>query len=625
MPTAKASHSRDSLLDALKRPLFSLLNVHTGAVHVLRRLPCRIGSGKESDLRLSDSACLSEHAFLSESDGQVRIAPAGPEAVLMLDGAEAGETALTAGQEYGLRIGTTHFVILAGAPPKGWPGPVSLKEWILLDPASGKEKGPFPLARLAELAGTLSPALLGRVLVSPSGSKARLSLAAFVEDTKHPDSHQSSVGEEAGGTLPPVFTDAPAEASVPSSARPAASEASEINAENGELTCPFCWQRFDKGDIMHIAVHETLRGDPVLGLDAPQRFHATRFNDRDQAIDAMGMACIDMACPHCRRKLHTGFLDIPHSILSIVGAPSAGKSYYLSIMIRVLQHTLYRQFGVVLKDADPAGNAALNAMKTQLFSASTPAEAILAKTQLEGEMYERLPRFGRTVAMPKPFIFTLAQEGPSASRHAIVFYDNAGEHFEPGIDLTESPGAQHVVASSAVFFLFDPTANAGFRKLLPSHPDPQLSLRQRLDQQDVLLTEMEVRTKNLLGLGARTRSSIPMAVLVGKCDVWLPLLGEQMLHPYLSGGALDLDAVAANSGLCRAFLNEASPTIVANAESFSSEVVYFPVSALGHSPMRLEDGSIAADPARIDPMFVEIPVLWALSKIDPVSVPSTGT
>jgi transcription elongation factor Elf1 len=57
----------------------------------------------------------------------------------------------------------------------------------------------------------------------------------------------------------------------------------------GELTCPVCWLRFDTGDIMHIAVHDSLRGDPVLGEDAQQRFLATRFNNAGQGLDAMGL------------------------------------------------------------------------------------------------------------------------------------------------------------------------------------------------------------------------------------------------------------------------------------------------------------------------------------------------
>ena len=39
---------------------------------------------------------------------------------------------------------------------------------------------------------------------------------------------------------------------------------------DGDLSCPVCWLRFDTGDVMHIAVHDSLRGDPLLGEDAQQ-------------------------------------------------------------------------------------------------------------------------------------------------------------------------------------------------------------------------------------------------------------------------------------------------------------------------------------------------------------------
>jgi DNA-directed RNA polymerase subunit RPC12/RpoP len=81
------------------------------------------------------------------------------------------------------------------------------------------------------------------------------------------------------------------ESSVETPAAPARDLAFANPNPNGALTCPVCWLRFDKGNIMHIAVHDSLRGDPVLGEDAQQRFLATRFNNADQALDAMGLPC----------------------------------------------------------------------------------------------------------------------------------------------------------------------------------------------------------------------------------------------------------------------------------------------------------------------------------------------
>ena len=96
---------------------------------------------------------------------------------------------------------------------------------------------------------------------------------------------------------------------------------------------------------------------------------------------------------------------MPYLIFSIVGTPSSGKSYYLSVLVKILQSALFQNFGITFRDADPSANVILNQMKTQLFSASTPEDAFLAKTELEGAMYETLPRLGRKVPLSKPFIF----------------------------------------------------------------------------------------------------------------------------------------------------------------------------------------------------------------------------
>lgn len=45
------------------------------------------------------------------------------------------------------------------------------------------------------------------------------------------------------------------------------------------VVCPVCWLESDRGELMHLAVHDSLRGDPILGEDAQQRFLATRFDN----------------------------------------------------------------------------------------------------------------------------------------------------------------------------------------------------------------------------------------------------------------------------------------------------------------------------------------------------------
>ena len=389
----------------------------------------------------------------------------------------------------------------------------------------------------------------------------------------------------------------------------------------GCFTCPVCWLRFDLGELMHVAVHDSLRGDPVLGPDAPLRFHATQFNDRGQALDAFGLPCTEMSCPHCRRILPPGFIDVRHHIFSIVGDQSAGKSYYLSVLVKALPVSLYRHFGVSFQDADPTGNAKLNEMKRTLFSAQSPEQAHLAKTVLEGEMYERLPRYGRMVALPKPFVYHLASVRHPESRCSAIFYDNAGEHFQPGRDSADSPGAQHVASSSGILFLFDPFNNPEFRNRIQGGADPQLESTV-LDQQDIILAELKVRVKKLLNLEMGQSIQTPLAVLAGKCDAWMHLLPEGPFQQPAVDGQLDMAAVRANSERVRALLLELAPTVVANAESISDTVMYFPVSSFGHAPVKIGAGMFVPDPRRLEPILVDIPLLWILSRITPELVPA---
>ncbi len=392
----------------------------------------------------------------------------------------------------------------------------------------------------------------------------------------------------------------------------------ELNT--GRHLCPVCWTRFEAGDALSIAVHESLRGDPVLGADARLRFHPTRFNDQGLALDPMGLACTDLACPHCRRQLPPGFLEMPHRIVSLIGAPSAGKSYYLAVATQVLQERLPGDFGLSFRDGDPSGNILLSQMRSTLFSARSPEEALLGKTALEGATYERLPRLGRMVSLPRPFIYTVSRPGEDRSECALIFYDNAGEHFEPGVDIHDSPGALHVATSSGLLFLFDPTANARFKQRLAGGADPQLSLGGRVDQQDAILAELESRMKRVLGLPAAERIRTPLAFIVGKSDAWSHLLSEP-LEPEVARGGLDQAAVDRNSARVRRVLADVCPGLVATAEALASDIRYFAVTSFGHTPVVIasgpNQGRIAPDPTRLAPAHVEAPILWVLGKACP--------
>lgn len=416
--------------------------------------------------------------------------------------------------------------------------------------------------------------------------------------------------------------------SAAQSAPPAEQPARDIDPEHGELLCPVCWQRFTLADIMNIASHPDLRGDSLLGEDAMQRFWATSFNDKGQALDAKGVPCTDFACPHCRRRLPAFFLKLRQRIFSIVGAPSSGKSYYLAALLQQLEQSLPREYGLTFRDADPTCNAIINDMRKRLFSASSPEEAYLTKTDLEGALYETLPRHGRMTRLPKPFIYTISGIGSDESPTGLVFYDNAGEHFEPGRNSEDSPGAQHVAVADGLCFLFDPTVNPDFRRMLKDVNDPQLQNACRtIDQQSTILTEMEVRIKTLLNLAPQERIRTPFAFIIGKCDTWQHLLEGGPLLPASENGRILQHNIDANSERLRRFLFGLHPSICTTVEAISSDVRYFAASAFGTPPVEFTDTDnstkrIGPDPAHLSPIHICDPTLWLLSRLEPTLIPS---
>jgi hypothetical protein len=169
-------------------------------------------------------------------------------------------------------------------------------------------------------------------------------------------------------------------------------------------------------------------------------------------------------------------------------------------------------------------------------------------------------------------------------------------------------------------FLFDPFNNPEFRRRISDRTDPQLE-KPVIDQQSIILSEMKVRIAKLLKLSVTEKIETPLAILVGKSDAWIHLLGAETLRDPVNAGHLDLEAVRHNSNLVRALMKGICPSIVANAESISHNVLFFPVSAFGHAPVKLGPGDYAPDPALLKPFMVEIPALWILSQIAPELLP----
>jgi hypothetical protein len=373
-------------------------------------------------------------------------------------------------------------------------------------------------------------------------------------------------------------------------------------------------------------------GDSVLKEEA-LRFLPTRFTLEGQAIDARGMVCHALACPACHLVLPRVLLENEVTFISIIGSAGSGKSNYLAAMTWELRQRLARDFGIVFSDGDKEANWIVNRYEETLFLPDDPERpVVLDKTRTQGDLYRSVTINGQETQLPKPFLFSLhpAANHPRAARRArlgriVCLYDNAGEHYNVGQDTALTPVTRHLSRSKVLMFLLDPTQDPRFRaKCKPVSHDPQIVEPMQTVRQETILSEAAIRFRKHASLSAHQKSTKPLLVLVGKSDIWAPLLPDEDLvtEPVIRDtdgktdlAVLDLDRIDRISRKIRAMLQGVTPEVVAAAEDFAEEVVYVPVSALGHSPEKYPDKSgLLIRPKDVHPHWVTVPLLYSYAR-----------
>ena len=423
-----------------------------------------------------------------------------------------------------------------------------------------------------------------------------------------------------------------------------------------KIKCPHCWHRFSPDEILWIAEHTDLLGDPRLGSEEQQRFLPTRFNVDGAALDARSFACHGLACPNCHLELPRCMLEMDTFFMSIFGAPGSGKSYFLAAMTWQLRKELAFNFSLQFTDADPALNRNLHQYEEALFTNPAandviPLADLIRKTELQGELYDSVNFGSQATTFSRPFMFSMqpqdghANYGKSESLlRTICLYDNAGEHFEPGRgDTASSPVTRHMAQSQVLFFVFDPLQDGRFRDACRQRNGISVDADgSRLTRQEPYFQEAATRIRRHARLSATEKYDRPLVVILTKFDVWSPLIDADLSKsPYKprqqknAGSssnsptyAVDFDVVERHSELSRELLLKTCPEIVAAAEGFAKHVVYIPASALGLAARDTSgvfdangDPQPAIRPADVKPFWVTVPFVYALARWSPGLIP----
>ncbi len=360
------------------------------------------------------------------------------------------------------------------------------------------------------------------------------------------------------------------------------------------MTCPHCWHVFPTDQVLFVSQHGELLGDPVLGPEAQLRFRPSRFNKEGEAIDARDTPCQTLACPRCHLSIARAMTQTAPLFMSIIGAPASGKSHFLASMTWELRRVLSEKFSISFNDADASTNHTLNEYEQTLFLQDDMDQLVsIRKTELQGELYDQIRLGEQVVNLPKPFLFTLrplARPATTGNKLQMVcLYDNAGEHFQPGMDTISLPGTQHMAKARVLWFMYDPTQHPRFREQCRSlSQDVQVYGSARTLRQEVLLNEAASRIRRYTGLAAGEQYDRPLVVIVSKADIWGQLLGVNLAREPLVPSpnddgtwALDVERVEKISVALRKLLVMLSPEFVTAAEDFCKHIVYLPVSALG--------------------------------------------
>src|SRR5262249_21212203 len=152
----------------------------------------------------------------------------------------------------------------------------------------------------------------------------------------------------------------------------------------------------------------------------------------------------------------------------------------------------------------------------------------------------------------------------------LCLYDNAGEHFHPGLDTTSAPGTRHMAQAAFLMFLFDPLQDVRFRQWCQQGRPGIEAIAGKATRQETVLLEAPGRVRPALSLPQNARHQRPMIVVLTKADVWGQLLPDpQPREPWVAKeklSGLDVDRVEQRSGQLRELLLRTCPEVVSAAE-----------------------------------------------------------
>ncbi len=373
--------------------------------------------------------------------------------------------------------------------------------------------------------------------------------------------------------------------------------------------CPYCFEPFRIQNTPFRCTSPNTRcapePDPIYGQawgDSMPRGHVIKAPGRKTLrvrCDKCGHESKKRLCPSCHSELPYTTGQADNYVFAVIGAPQAGKSHYIAVLIQELQNRIGPAMDIVLHAMDdetmkrydqdfydPIYNQRHVIKKTQSAVATGGARPLLYLNRVSGKSF-----FGQEI---------------TKSVATLVFFDTAGEDLDS--EDTMSTVSKYIYRSDGILLLIDPL------QLQPVRDRLQVDARE-LPKINTESAAILTRTIRLIEKGrpvsATERIPIPLAVAFTKFDAVRPLVDEQFQLNATArhDGGFDADDFDAINAEMMAMLDEWGQQALLNqATKRFTDAGFFGLSALGCNPHATNQIP------RVIPRRIEDPFLWLLYK-----------
>ncbi len=280
-------------------------------------------------------------------------------------------------------------------------------------------------------------------------------------------------------------------------------------ANMGKAVCPYCFNSFKKSEALWRCNSYQCKNTNIEQDEAYTKFYNLPVNQLQPHIIKMpkvknGFALCDLCggmtnvkiCPHCHSNLPSTDENI---IISIVGAPGAGKSYYVGTLLKQVQSKFPTLKCTMRLDGQ---NRKLYDTKFKNYFESNK---ILEKTKQTnpGE---------NIISNNMPILCTVTNSKQKA--RTFTFFDAAGENFDDEAIMRDV--APYIANSSAIILLLDPTDIPMVRNAICDEKGKAAVEENVISYEDLLNNLINVIK---LAHASNAQIEIPLAICFSKWDL----------------------------------------------------------------------------------------------------------